>query len=603
MSKISVTGPKKDMRAAIEELHEAGVMDIEDYSGELETGESFEEGDELSELLVDIRSILSKLPEKESDIETSIPMEDLQETVKEIAEKIESLSEEKEVLNSQRKEVEGKVEFFQKLEGVKLDYSDLNGSQTLDAVVTDITEKEAEEEINPEIEFFEGDELNVVIFERKHTEEVEAAIRRTGNETYAVPDTEYSGSIKEIVSYLERDLGEIKEEKKNIESEIDTLAEKNYTKLENTEEFLTEKVEKAEAPLRFATTDHAFIVKGWVPTEKYSDVSGRLDQMSNGRIHIQEEEVEEEETPPVEHKNNKAVQPFESLTDLVSRPTYNELDPSFVLLLTFPLFFGFMIGDAGYGITSLAVFYGGYKMFPGAKNIFKSLMYASVATIAFGLAFGDAFGYVIFGGHSELAAATGIALFKEIPILWHRAEHLTQVFYISAVIGLVHVNAGYLLGAYNEFINHGLKEAVLEKGSWMLLQAGAIIAVLQNTNIGLALMGLSLVMLLKGEGVEGVVEIPSLLSNILSYFRIFGVSVAAVSLAQVVNAMANPLLVSGSAFGLVAGVALLMVGHIFNTFIKILEGFLQGIRLHYVEMFDKFYEGGGRKYSPFGGDR
>ena len=262
--------------------------------------------------------------------------------------------------------------------------------------------------------------------------------------------------------------------------------------------------------------------------------------------------------------------------------------------------FGFMIGDAGYGFTTLAVFYLGYKYIEGAREIFKSLMYASVATILFGLAFGDAFGYVIFGHHSELAAVTGIHLFEQIPILWHRAEHLGQVFTISAIVGFFHVNAGYLLGFYNEYSNHGFVEAFLEKGSWFLLQISVALFYFYGAVIGVPALMISVALLFKGEGVEGVVEIPSLLSNILSYLRIFGVSVAAVSLAAVVNALAEPLFQMGSIIGIVAGIALLVFGHTFNTFIKIMEGFLQGIRLHYVEMFGKFYEGGGRKYLPFG---
>ena len=333
--------------------------------------------------------------------------------------------------------------------------------------------------------------------------------------------------------------------------------------------------------------------------------SGSADQLCDNTENIHGmglEEPEEDEEPPVKHENNQAVQPFESLTDLVSVPRYNELDPSVVLLLTFPLFFGFMIGDAGYGLTTLAVFYGGAKMFPKGKEIFHSLMYASVATIIFGLAFGDAFGYVIFGGHSELAAATGIQLFEQIPILWHRAEHLGQVFTISALIGLVHVNLGYGIGFYNEYIKHGLKEAFLEKGSWYVLQAGAALAFLVSPTAGVPVLLLGVLLIFLGEGVEGMVEIPSLLANILSYLRIFGVSVAAVALAAVVNSIASTAFGAGGLVGIVFGTLILVGGHIFNTFIKIMEGFLQGIRLHYVEMFGKFFEGGGKKYAPFGAE-
>jgi V/A-type H+-transporting ATPase subunit I len=248
------------------------------------------------------------------------------------------------------------------------------------------------------------------------------------------------------------------------------------------------------------------------------------------------------------------------------------------------------------------MFAAGYKLFPAAKNIFVSLMFASFMTFLFGLAFGDAFGYIIFGSHSELAAATGIELFSQIPILFHRAEHLGQVFTIAGAFGVFHVNLGYLVGGYNEYIRHGLKEAFLEKGSWILLQIGVAVAVLASQPAGLTIIALSVLFIVLGEGAVGVIEIPSLLSNIVSYLRVFGVSVAAVVLAKTVNALAEPLLGTGSLVLTVGGIGVLMIGHIFNTFIKIMEGFLQGIRLHYVEFYDKFYDGGGRRYVPFGAE-
>jgi V/A-type H+-transporting ATPase subunit I len=168
------------------------------------------------------------------------------------------------------------------------------------------------------------------------------------------------------------------------------------------------------------------------------------------------------------------------------------------------------------------------------------------------------------------------------------------------LIGLIHVNLGYGIGFYNEYIKHGLKEAFLEKGSWYVLQAGAALAYLVSPTAGVPVMILGVLLIFLGEGVEGMVEIPSLLANILSYLRIFGVSVAAVALAAVVNSIASTAFGAGGLVGVIFGTLILVVGHVFNTFIKIMEGFLQGIRLHYVEMFGKFFEGGGKKYAPFG---
>ncbi|MDY6769664.1 MAG: V-type ATPase 116kDa subunit family protein, partial [Candidatus Nanohaloarchaea archaeon] len=253
--------------------------------------------------------------------------------------------------------------------------------------------------------------------------------------------------------------------------------------------------------------------------------------------------------------------------------------------------------------TTFAVFYGLYRKFPEAKGVWYSLMYASVATVAFGLVYGEMFGYVIFGHHSELAKVTGIHLFEQIPILFHRTEHLSQVLTMSVLIGVAHVNAGYLVGAYNEYLHHGLKHAVLAKLSWIVMEAGVAAWFLTGNAVlgaGIGLLGAA--MIAAGEGIEGVVEIPSLLSNILSYLRIFGVVMAVIALAVVVNTLAEPLFQAGSFLMALLGVTVLVVGHTFNTFLKLMESGLQGIRLHYVEFFTKFFEGGGQYYRPFGGD-
>ena len=603
MSRISVAGPKKNLEEVIEELHRLKLMDIDQYEGQLETGEPGEEAEELSELLVNLRSLLSKMPEVDAE-EENFSIEDAQEKIPEISDKIESLRAEEE---EYRREIESLKEnrlFFKRLRGSGLDYRDLKESEALKTWLGKLNQEKFRSNVNTDrFEIFEGESASALIYARERSEEVEGVLQEASKEQFRVPEA----GFKENKS-IEKIYSEMKDTKESLEYEIDhvkndrvELAENWRGKLEYVESFLTEKVEKTEAPLLFATTEHAFIAQGWIPSDRYAEVEESLADAADGSIHVQEEETEEE--PPVKHDNNRAVQPFESLTDLMAVPKYSELDPSAVLMLTFPLFFGFMIGDAGYGLTTLAVFYAGYRMFPKAAEIFKSLMYASVATIIFGLAFGDAFGYVIFGHHSELAALTGLQLFEKIPILFHRAEHLGQVFTISALIGLLHVNLGYLLGFYNEYIRHGFREAFLEKGSWLALQIGAALWLFYGMKAGAPVIALSVAMIFLGEGVEGVVEIPSLLSNILSYLRIFGVSVAAVALAAVVNGIADTAFGAGGIAGILFGTFILVFGHVFNSFIKIMEGFLQGIRLHYVEMFGKFYQGGGKKYAPFGANQ
>ncbi|MDY6777821.1 MAG: V-type ATP synthase subunit I [Candidatus Nanohaloarchaea archaeon] len=606
MEKISITGPKSQLQDTIQALHRLGVLDIDDYNGEydehdFQVGSPGETADRISSVIVKLRSVLSKLPEVETDEPAELDdLDDLREQVEDLSDEIEDLQLEREELQERKERKKERLHLLRTVQELGLDPDDFQDYENLDihlGTVDDLDFREALPEGRHEL-YRDGKHIALFI---DSDEAIDDALRNSGFEEQSHEALyDFSGNTDRAVRDLKEDIAEIEAEQKELRAHLRTLAQDNRHYLEANEKEWSRELEKAEAPLRFATSDNAFIAEGWIPADQFDEVRQELDAMADGKIHIQREEPEDNENPPVEHENPGPVEPFESLTDLVAVPRYSELDPSAILLLTFPLFFGFMIGDAGYGLTSFLVFYGGMRMFPEGKNVFISLMYASAATFLFGLAFGDAFGYVIFGKHSALAALTGIELFRQIPVLFHRAEHLSAVLPVAAAMGVFHVNLGFLLGAYQEYRNHGFKAAFLEKGSWIALEISAVAWYFQGMTYGAPLAALSVIMLYLGEGIEGVVEIPSLLSNILSYLRIFGVAVAAVSLAAVVNALASPLFATGTLLGLAGGTLVLMIGHTFNTFIKIMEGFLQGIRLHYVELFTKFYEGGGRRYQPFG---
>ena len=614
MKKVSITGPRTVLKETIDSLWELGVLDIDEYSGELDSIDSFEEADELSELLVDIRSLLSKMEEPEQVDKEEAEIGEVKDSIDRIREKIDDIDSEQSKVESRKESIKEKIGFFEGLKGCGLNISDLKGTDRLEVAVGKPDSSLDEEEDEEGYEAFKGEELSAVAYDssEKDSGEIDSLLE----ERLSIPDTDLEGSIEEVLDELRSRRDDVERSKRALKGQMEDMCREWYGKLEATEEFLEAKVSKAQAPMNFGATEHAFIAEGWIPSGRIDEVKEKLAEDTEGDIHIEVEETEEE--PPVKHDNPGPVEPFESLTDLMSVPSYREIDPSFVLMLTFPVFFGFMIGDAGYGITTLAVFYGGYRLFPQAADIFKSLMYASFWTLAFGLYFSEAFGKEImfFGKESILTELTGLSMFQALPAFSkaHAETTLfglsqepisswTVIFGASVLLGVLHVNFGYLLGAVNEYRRHGIVAAVLEKLSWITLQIGIGAAVFGFTAPGLAVAAASVLMLYMGEGVEGVVEIPSLASNILSYLRLFGVAVAALSLAKVVNALAAPLFASGSLAGTVAGVFVLVLGHTFNTFIKIMEGFLQGIRLHYVEMFGKFYEGGGRIYSPFGGDR
>ena len=106
-------------------------------------------------------------------------------------------------------------------------------------------------------------------------------------------------------------------------------------------------------------------------------------------------------------------------------------------------------------------------------------------------------------------------------------------------------------------------------------------------------------MLYKGEGIKGLIELPSILTNTLSYLRLMAIGLSSVSIAVVVNNMAKGFFHEGG-FMILSGILILLVGHVLNIVIGLFGSFLHSLRLHYVEFFSKFFEGGAEKYKPFG---
>lgn len=585
MTKISVTAPKTQMENVVDSLHSLGLMDFDEYSGELETGSPMEGSEDISQLLVDLRSILSKL-DVEEEVEASIS--EIRDAVPEVNGKLKETEAEISRLESEKERSKDLRKSYSQIEGANVNLKELEDTESLEYKVLKFDEEEfAKDYGRKNYDVFHGKNASVLVYMKKDEGKIEESLQGLIKKTFEIPVRD--GTPRQIIKRTENDIRETEREIETEKKNIEEIEAEWGPKLKYVEDYLTEKIEKAEAPLNFGTTEKSFIVEGWIPSKNEGEVKKSLTAATSNKVHI---ETEEGEDPPVKYKNNKVVQPFESLTDLMARPKYGELDPSFMILLTFPLFFGFMIGDAGYGLSMSLVFYAAMKLFPQGADLFKALLWTAVSTFIFGLIYGEMFGFQIY----------------ESP--FYRADWWTEIFYLTIGIGVAHVNLGLLLGAYNEYMHHGLLEAVFAKISWIFLQIAAVAGYLTyaayGTNPGLAVgAGMAvptLLMMYKGEGIEAIVEIPSLVSNILSYLRLFGVCMAAYTLAGTVNAIAGPALASGTMMGLAGGTLILIVGHIILTFIKIMEGFLQGIRLHYVEQFNWFYHGGGRKYSPFGGE-
>jgi len=131
---------------------------------------------------------------------------------------------------------------------------------------------------------------------------------------------------------------------------------------------------------------------------------------------------------------------------------------------------------------------------------------------------------------------------------------------------------------------------------------------ISNPLILLVLAGIGLI--IYGEGAQQMAELPTIVSNIISYTRLLGILLASYVLAYLIdNQAVGPttagtpgLLYDGIPLAIL-GIVLLVVVHVFNLVLGILEPGIQGARLLYVETFSKFLHGGGKPFSPFKGPR
>ncbi len=619
MSRIAIVGSKAVMKESISVLHKAALLHIDEFKASdavpygsmaLEMGEPFQESARISASLVRLRSIGSHLPKvAENLLKKHVPgaekedenrLEKLDSEIKSRVDALKALDDEKGKIAAKIAELKPFAESPLTLEN----FGDYN-SLALFAGYVSGRKKSRPDEIRsaarskfPKSSMFSWEyEGKTVVALFVDIEKKEAARGFLSNYGYSeiniAPLKWLSGKASKIIFGLGRERAKLDEKKERLNAELDEISKEWLLFVKRKESGLLAESERAQAPLKFATTKNAFIVEGWIPKKQCPEVRNLLAQATKNRVYMEEEAPVRD--APVLLENPKPVQPFEFFMNLYALPKYIEIDPTFLMFLTFPIFFGMMLGDIGYGIISLAMFMFLKAKFKGGetKALLNIMIISALSSIIFGFVFGE------FFGEEEVAGFV-------LPHLISRVHGIDEMLLITTAMGVVHINIGFVLGFINR-LHHGFKHAFLEKGSWIVLEIGIALFAASYLNYislskyaGAAVSVLAIIMLFKAEGIKGIVEIPSLLSNSLSYSRIMAVGLASASLAIVVNGMAGELFHSGGLY-IIPAIIILLLGHSINLALGMLGPFLHSLRLHYVEFFTKFFEGGGKRYMPFGG--
>jgi V/A-type H+-transporting ATPase subunit I len=334
------------------------------------------------------------------------------------------------------------------------------------------------------------------------------------------------------------------------------------------------------------------VISGWVPAERRERLEAALQRAFAGAVTLVEHKIGEEEygSVPVVLRNPGLLAPFELLLALLPPPRYGSIDPTPFLAASFPLFFGLMLGDVGYGAVALALALlarsRGWGGDSGGRAAAIAVA-ASLSAIAFGFLFGELFG--------ELGASIGIR-----PILLHRRQAVLAFLALAVGLGVAHVALGILLGLWSA-LRHARGAEALARATTLAIMLAAALGLLGRLDYlapglgraALVALGPLLVGLILLEGVLAPLELMKTFGNVLSYARLMALGLASLMLADVANQIA------GFIAPLALGALVALMLHVVNFAMGCFSPVIQALRLHYVEFFGKFYEEGGRPYEPF----
>ncbi|MBO5060104.1 MAG: V-type ATP synthase subunit I [Clostridia bacterium] len=373
------------------------------------------------------------------------------------------------------------------------------------------------------------------------------------------------------------------------------------------------KKEKAEALENAASTEKTYILTGYVPREHVDRIAGALKSRGCAVMH---EEPEEGEMLPVAFRNNAFVSPVEEITASYSMPSKHDIDPNPVMSVFYYWFFGMMFSDAGYGLLMMLVcgVLGFSQLLERERRkMFKMFFACGVSTTLWGIAYGSFFGDLI----GTVSKTFGNGKTEFLPVLIDPVNQALELLIISVAFGMVHILTALVIKFRNEWSMGNKSGAVYDVGSWIAVLAGLSVfaagsaigwQVAANLGLGISIVGAALRVATGGRdkkspvmriflGILSLYDITTFVGDILSYSRLMALGLATGVIASVVNVLGS--LGGNSPVGVIMFVLISIFGHTLNFAINMLGAYVHTNRLQYVEFYQKFYEGGGRRFKPF----
>ena len=377
-------------------------------------------------------------------------------------------------------------------------------------------------------------------------------------------------------------------------------------------------------------TESTSMIEGWMPSSKVKKAKQDLSSICAGEVIVKDWAAKDAPTQ-LENPKGPIMSIFEKLTLGFGVPKSDEVDPTVLWLITYPIFFGLMFGDVGNGVvvtiaSSIIYFYKRKGLtipddaFGGLGGVFSMVIQGSpllilsgVASLVVGFLYGT-----VFGNVEWFKMITGLPG----PLWFEPFSNIRIMLRLSITVGVIHIISGMVLKIIDDAHVRDFRELIAGPGVWLWFYAAFGITLLQYglrfpnylfnpanlTDIFLR-MGVPLIVMFAvkvlTEGPMGLMHafenLLSSLSHTISYVRILAMKL----IEDVFFHLFLGVLVFFLAWGSIAGAAVgwILYAALVTVLIMILETafvFMQSLRLHWVEWFLKFFEGTGVAFKPYG---